>query len=111
MKKLLTGALVFSFALGLLAGGVLTLPERASAARLPQCVLEPEPFYWVDMLDPEDLCDSLDVLYDNPGDTTQEWFPAYQCEGYWSTTGKPCQCTFIGCCQIERPTGKTPIHE
>lgn len=111
MKRLLTGALVFSFALGLLAGSVLTLPERASAARLPQCILEPEPFYWVDLNDLEDLCVELNGLYDSPSDTTQEWFPSYLCEGYWSNTGKPCQCTFKGCVILEKEPGKTPTHE
>jgi len=98
MKKLLTGVLVFSFALGLVAGGVLTLPERASAV---SCVLAPEPFYWLSPTDPLDLCE-------NPPLPVPQWLPTYLCVGYWGTSSQPCGCTFVGCSMIERGGERIP---
>lgn len=104
MKRLITGAVLFSLAFGLMAGIALTPSGPVRAALLPQCIEEPEAFFWVGPKDNE-LCPN------QPLPTGEEWLPTYLCEGYWSNTGQPCMCTFVGCSISSRPTGKTPNHD
>lgn len=103
MKKVFAGVMLFSIALGFVTGSALVPSEQANAALLAQCLLEPAPFdvFWPDPNDEE--CPDVVRLIPVPDpmikyvlDTTV-YVPLYQCAGYWSNTGKPCQCVFVEC--------------